>query len=67
MAELGHATRRQHAHLVVQVAEVIDYQIEAIVFIGVGPEVPILLAAARANAVPINKAGMKCWRMVNSR
>lgn len=34
--------------LTVQAAQVIDYQIEATLFIGVGPEVPILLDAARA-------------------
>ncbi len=37
--------------LTVQAAQVIDYQIEATLFIGVGPEVPILLDAAHANAV----------------
>lgn len=36
--------------LTVQSAQVIDYQIDATLFIGVGPEVPILLDAARANA-----------------
>lgn len=41
--------------LTVQAAQVIDYQIEATLFIGVGPEVPILLAAARANAVRVSQ------------
>jgi phage-related baseplate assembly protein len=41
--------------LTVQAAHVIDYQIEAILFIGVGPEVPILLDAARANAVRVSQ------------
>ena len=41
--------------LTVQAAQVIDYQIEATLFIGVGPEVPILLDAARANAVRVSQ------------
>ncbi|WP_219119054.1 baseplate J/gp47 family protein [Janthinobacterium sp. UMAB-56] len=41
--------------LSVQAAQVIDYQIEATLFIGVGPEVPILLDAARANAVRVSQ------------
>lgn len=41
--------------LTVQAAQVIDYQIEASLFIGVGPEVPILLDAARANAVRVSQ------------
>ncbi|KAB8046217.1 baseplate assembly protein [Janthinobacterium rivuli] len=41
--------------LKVQAAQVIDYQIEATLFIGVGPEVPILLDAARANAVRVSQ------------
>ena len=41
--------------LSVQAAQVIDYQIEATLFIGVGPEVPILLEAARANAVRVSQ------------
>ncbi|ATD60144.1 baseplate assembly protein [Janthinobacterium svalbardensis] len=41
--------------LTVQAAQVIDYQIEATLFIGVGPEVPILLDAARANAVHVSQ------------
>ncbi|PJC95392.1 baseplate assembly protein [Janthinobacterium sp. BJB1] len=41
--------------LTVQAAHVIDYQIEATLFIGVGPEVPILLDAARANAVRVSQ------------
>ena len=41
--------------LTVQAAKVIDYQIEATLYIGVGPEVPILLAAARANAVRVSQ------------
>ncbi|MDC8757506.1 baseplate assembly protein [Janthinobacterium fluminis] len=41
--------------LTVQAADVIDYQIEATLFIGVGPEVPILLAAARSNAVRVSQ------------
>ncbi|NHQ90281.1 baseplate assembly protein [Janthinobacterium lividum] len=41
--------------LTVQAAQVIDYQIEATLFIGVGPEVPILLDAARANAVRMSQ------------
>ena len=35
--------------LTVQAAQVIDYQIEATLFIGVGPEVPILLDAVRVS------------------
>ena len=41
--------------LTVQAAQVIDYQIEATLFIGVGPEVPILLDAAHANAVRVSQ------------
>ncbi len=41
--------------LTVQAAQVIDYQIEATLFIGVGPEVPILLDAARANALRVSQ------------
>ena len=41
--------------LTVQAAQVIDYQIEATLFIGVGPEVPILLDAASANAVRVSQ------------
>jgi len=41
--------------LTVQAAQVLDYQIEATLFIGVGPEVPILLDAARANAVRVSQ------------
>lgn len=41
--------------LTVQAAQVIDYQIEATLFIGIGPEVPILLDAARANAVRVSQ------------
>ena len=41
--------------LTVQAAEVIDYQIEATLYIGVGPEVPILLDAAQANAVRVSQ------------
>lgn len=41
--------------LTVQAAQVIDYQIKATLFIGVGPEVPILLDAARANAVRVSQ------------
>lgn len=41
--------------LTVQAAQVIDYQIEATLFIGVGPEVPILLDAARANAMRVSQ------------
>ena len=41
--------------LSVQAAQVIDYQIEATLFIGVGPEVPILLDAARANAARVSQ------------
>lgn len=41
--------------LTVQATQVIDYQIEATLFIGVGPEVPILLDAARANAVRVSQ------------
>ena len=41
--------------LTVQAAQVIDYQIEATLFIGVGPEVPILLDAARANAARVSQ------------
>ncbi|MDZ5634473.1 baseplate assembly protein [Janthinobacterium sp. GMG1] len=41
--------------LTVQAAQVIDYQIEATLFIGVGPEVPILLAAAQANAARVSQ------------
>lgn len=41
--------------LSVQAAQVIDYQIEATLYIGVGPEVPILLDAARANAVRVSQ------------
>jgi len=41
--------------LSVQAAQVIGYQIEATLFIGVGPEVPILLDAARANAVRVSQ------------
>ncbi|STQ93489.1 Baseplate J-like protein [Janthinobacterium lividum] len=41
--------------LAVQAAHVIDYQIEATLFIGVGPEVPILLDAARANAARVSQ------------
>lgn len=41
--------------LTVQAAQVVDYQIEATLFIGVGPEVPILLDAARANAVRVSQ------------
>ena len=41
--------------LTVQAAHVIDYQIEATLFIGVGPEVPILLAAAHANAARVSQ------------
>ncbi|MDH6157107.1 MULTISPECIES: baseplate J/gp47 family protein [unclassified Janthinobacterium] len=41
--------------LTVRAAQVIDYQIEATLFIGVGPEVPILLDAARANAVRVSQ------------
>ncbi|MGX9776744.1 baseplate assembly protein [Janthinobacterium aestuarii] len=41
--------------LSVQAAQVIDYQIEATLFIGIGPEVPILLDAARANAVRVSQ------------
>ncbi|MCC7702244.1 baseplate J/gp47 family protein [Janthinobacterium sp. GW460P] len=41
--------------LTVQAAQVIDYQIEATLYIGVGPEVPILLDAARANAVRVSQ------------
>ncbi|MCC7699055.1 baseplate assembly protein [Janthinobacterium sp. EB271-G4-7A] len=41
--------------LSVQAAQVIDYQIEATLFIGVGPEVPILLDAARTNAVRVSQ------------
>ena len=41
--------------LSVQAAQVIDYQIEATLFIGVGPEVPILLDAAHANAVRVSQ------------
>lgn len=41
--------------LSVQAAQVIDYRIEATLFIGVGPEVPILLDAARANAVRVSQ------------
>ena len=41
--------------LSVQAAQVVDYQIEATLFIGVGPEVPILLDAARANAVRVSQ------------
>ena len=41
--------------LSVQAAQVIDYQIEATLIIGVGPEVPILLDAARANAVRVSQ------------
>ncbi|MCC7695121.1 baseplate assembly protein [Janthinobacterium sp. EB271-G4-7A] len=41
--------------LSVQAAQVIDYQIEATLFIGVGPEVPILLDAAHANAVRVSR------------
>lgn len=41
--------------LTVQAAQVIDYQIEATLFIGVGPEVPILLDAARAKALRVSQ------------
>ena len=41
--------------LTVQAAHVIDDQIEATLFIGVGPEVPILLAAAHANAARVSQ------------
>ncbi|PMQ14740.1 baseplate J/gp47 family protein [Janthinobacterium sp. AD80] len=41
--------------LTVQAAQVIDYQIEATLYIGVGPEVPILLDAARANAIRVSQ------------
>ncbi|OEZ70030.1 baseplate J-like protein [Janthinobacterium sp. HH103] len=41
--------------LSVQAAQVIDYQIEATLYIGVGPEVPILLDAARANAARVSQ------------
>ena len=41
--------------LTVQAAQVIDYQIEATLYIGVGPEVPILLDAAQANAVRVSQ------------
>lgn len=41
--------------LTVQAAQVIDYQIDATLFIGVGPEVPILLDAARANASRVSQ------------
>lgn len=41
--------------LTVQAAQVIDYQIEATLFIGVGPEVPILLDAARTNAARVSQ------------
>ena len=41
--------------LSVQAAQVIDYQIEATLYIGVGPEVPILLDAAQANAVRVSQ------------
>ncbi|MDN2707955.1 baseplate J/gp47 family protein [Janthinobacterium sp. SUN118] len=41
--------------LTVQPAQVIDYQIEATLYIGVGPEVPILLAAAQANAARVSQ------------
>ena len=41
--------------LTVQAAQVIDYQIETTLYIGVGPEVPILLDAARANAVRVSQ------------
>ncbi|WP_409027686.1 baseplate J/gp47 family protein [Janthinobacterium sp. SUN098] len=62
-ALLGTVTRALNAEevrplgdrLTVQAAQVIDYQIEATLFIGVGPEVPILLAAARANAMRVSQ------------
>lgn len=39
----------------VQAAEVIDYQIEGTLYIGVGPEAPILLGAAAQNAARISQ------------
>ncbi|OEZ88795.1 baseplate J-like protein [Janthinobacterium sp. HH106] len=60
LATVAHALNAEDVRplgdrVTVQAAQVIDYQIEATLFIGVGPEVPILLDAARANAVRVSQ------------